>query len=34
MQDHGAIAHDGFNLAIDMEGNAYLIENFPDFLSN
>lgn len=25
IQDHGAIEHDGFNLAIDMEGNAYMI---------
>lgn len=31
MQDHGAIAHDGFNLAIDMEGNAYMISSWGEF---
>ena len=31
IQDHGAIAHDGFNLAIDMEGNAYMISSWGEF---
>ena len=31
MQDHGAIAHDGFNLAINMEGNAYMISSWGEF---
>ena len=31
MQDHGAIAHDGFNLAIDMDGNAYMISSWGEF---
>ena len=31
MQDHGAIEHDGFNLAIDMEGNAYMISSWGEF---
>ena len=31
MQDHGAIVHDGFNLAIDMEGNAYMISSWGEF---
>ena len=31
MQDHGAIAHDGFNLAINMDGNAYMISSWGEF---
>ena len=31
IQDHGVIAHDGFNLAINMEGNAYLISSWGEF---
>lgn len=31
MQDHGVIAHDGFNLAIDMDGNAYMISSWGEF---
>ena len=31
MQDHGTIAHDGFNLAIDMDGNAYMISSWGEF---
>ena len=31
MQDHGVIEHDGFNLAIDMNGNAYLISSWGEF---
>ena len=30
MQDHGVIEHDGFNLAIDMEGNAYMISSWGE----
>ena len=31
MQDHGEIEHDGFNLAIDMDGNAYMISSWGEF---
>jgi hypothetical protein len=31
MQDRGAIEHDGFNLAIDMNGNAYMISSWGEF---
>ncbi len=31
MQDHGVIEHDGFNLAINMEGNAYMISSWGEF---
>jgi hypothetical protein len=31
MQDHGVIEHDGFNLAIDMNGNAYMISSWGEF---
>ena len=31
MQDHGVIAHDGFNLAINMDGNAYMISSWGEF---
>jgi hypothetical protein len=31
MQDHGAIAHDGFNLAINRDGNAYMISSWGEF---
>lgn len=31
MQDHGAIEHDGFNLAIDMDGKAYMISSWGEF---
>ena len=31
MQDHGTIEHDGFNLAIDMNGNAYMISSWGEF---
>ena len=31
MQDHGVIEHDGFNLAIDMEGNAFMISSWGEF---
>ena len=30
-QDHGAIAHDGFNLAINTDGNAYMISSWGEF---
>jgi hypothetical protein len=33
MQDHGVIENDGFNLAIDMEGNAYIISTWGNFCS-
>ena len=31
IQDHGVIEHDGFNLAIDMNGNAYMISSWGEF---
>ena len=31
MQDHGTIAHDGFNLAINRDGNAYMISSWGEF---
>ena len=31
MQDHGAIEHDGFKLAINMEGDAYMISSWGEF---
>ena len=31
LQDHGVIAHDGFNLAINMEGDAYMISSWGEF---
>ena len=31
MQDHGVIEHDGFNLAIDINGNAYMISSWGEF---
>ena len=31
MQDHGVIEHDGFNLAVDMDGNAYMISSWGEF---
>ena len=31
MQDHGVIEHDGFNLAINMEGDAYMISSWGEF---
>ena len=31
MQDHGAIEHDGFNLAINMDGIAYMISSWGEF---
>ena len=31
IQDHGAIEHDGFNLAINMDGNAYMISSWGEF---
>ena len=31
IQDHGVIAHDGFNLAINMEGDAYMISSWGEF---
>ena len=31
MQDRGEIAHDGFNLAINMDGNAYMISSWGEF---
>ena len=31
MQDHGAIEHDGFNLAINMDGTAYMISSWGEF---
>ena len=31
IQDHGVIEHDGFNLAINMEGNAYMISSWGEF---
>ena len=33
IQDHGVIENDGFNLAIDMDGNAYLISTWGNFCS-
>ena len=33
MQDHGVIENDGFNLAIDMDGNAYIISSWGNFCS-
>ena len=33
IQDHGVIENDGFNLAIDMDGNAYLISTYGNFCS-
>ena len=33
MQDHGVIENDGFNLAIDMNGNAYIISTWGNFCS-
>lgn len=31
MQDHGVIEHDGFNLAINNEGIAYMISSYGEF---
>ena len=31
MQDHGVIEHDGFNLAINMDGDAYMISSWGEF---
>ena len=31
IQDRGVIEHDGFNLAINMEGNAYMISSWGEF---
>ena len=31
IQERGAIEHDGFNLAIDMDGNAYMISSWGEF---
>ena len=31
MQDHGVIEHDGFNMAINMDGDAYLISSWGEF---
>lgn len=31
MQDHGVIEHDGFNLAINADGNAYMISSWGEF---
>lgn len=31
IQDRGAIEHDGFNLAINMDGDAYLISSWGEF---
>lgn len=31
LQDHGAIEHDGFNLAINRDGNAYIISSWGEF---
>ena len=31
MQDRGMIEHDGFNLAINMEGDAYMISSWGEF---
>ena len=31
IQDHGAIEHDGFNLAINMDGTAYMISSYGEF---
>ncbi len=31
IQDRGAIEHDGFNLAINMDGNAYMISSWGEF---
>lgn len=33
MQDHGVIENDGFNLAIDKDGNAYIISSWGNFCS-
>ena len=33
IQDHGVIENDGFNLAIDMDGNAYIISSWGYFCS-
>ena len=33
IQDHGVIENDGFNLAIDMDGNAYIISTWGNFCS-
>ena len=33
MQDHGVIENDGFNLAIDKDGNAYIISTWGNFCS-
>ena len=33
MQDHGVIENDGFNLAIDRDGNAYIISTWGNFCS-
>lgn len=33
LQDHGVIENDGFNLAIDMDGNAYIISTWGNFCS-
>lgn len=31
IQDHGAIEHDGFNLAINADGDAYMISSWGEF---
>ena len=31
IQDHGVIEHDGFNLAINMEGDAFMISSWGEF---
>ncbi|MBQ3845577.1 MAG: leucine-rich repeat domain-containing protein [Bacteroidales bacterium] len=31
MQDHGVIEHDGFNMAINMDGDAYMISSWGEF---
>ena len=31
IQDHGVIEHDGFNLAINMNGDAYMISSWGEF---
>ena len=31
IQDHGVIEHDGFNLAINMDGVAYMISSYGEF---
>ena len=33
LQDHGVIENDGFNLAIDMDGNTYIISTWGNFCS-